>query len=141
MPAREKLLYKGSDKIGNDEVKYYRARLPDCRECPVFTKCIQSKKKQGEINKGKNLLIRKSNEQGSLTREMRDKLAMPEYKEKYAYRIQIIEPVFANIAYCKGLDRFTLRGNEKVNGQWQLYCIVHNLWKCLKGFNTKRSSA
>jgi hypothetical protein len=27
------------------------------------------------------------------------------------------------------LDRFTLRGKLKVNAQWLLYCIVHNLTK------------
>ncbi|MEW8683769.1 MAG: transposase [Candidatus Thiodiazotropha endolucinida] len=26
----------------------------------------------------------------------------------------------------KGLNRFTLRGKRKVQGQWQLYCMVHN---------------
>lgn len=29
----------------------------------------------------------------------------------------------------KGLDRFTLRGRAKVNIQWKLYCMVHNLEK------------
>ena len=28
-----------------------------------------------------------------------------------------------------GLDRFSLRGEPKVNMQWLLYCIVHNLTK------------
>jgi hypothetical protein len=26
--------------------------------------------------------------------------------------------------------RFTVRGREKVNIQWKLYCIVHNIGKC-----------
>jgi len=37
--------------------------------------------------------------------------------------------VFANITYCKGITRFTLRGRIKVNIQWKLYCIVHNMGK------------
>jgi len=28
-----------------------------------------------------------------------------------------------------GLDRFSLRGKQKVNIQWILYCMVHNLLK------------
>ena len=28
-----------------------------------------------------------------------------------------------------GLDRFTLRGRSKVDGQWKLYCTVHNIGK------------
>ncbi|MDR2702134.1 MAG: transposase [Spirochaetaceae bacterium] len=52
-----------------------------------------------------------------------------------------MEPVFANIRYCKGLNRFTLRGKEKVNSQWLLYCMVHNLGKCLNGRNAIKNSA
>ncbi|MCW5626851.1 MAG: transposase, partial [Burkholderiales bacterium] len=29
----------------------------------------------------------------------------------------------------KGLDRFTVRGREKVDGQWKLMCLVHNIAK------------
>jgi len=45
--------------------------------------------------------------------------------------MQIIEPVFADISYCKGMDRFTYRGRKKVNIQWLLYNIVHNIGKCM----------
>jgi hypothetical protein len=31
----------------------------------------------------------------------------------------------------KGLDRFTLSGVVKVNIQWMLYCLVHNIEKIL----------
>ena len=44
-------------------------------------------------------------------------------------RIAIVEPVFANIKHMKRLNRFTLRGKIKVNIQWVLYCMVHNLEK------------
>jgi len=27
------------------------------------------------------------------------------------------------------LDRFTLRGRQKVDTQWKLYCLVHNIEK------------
>jgi hypothetical protein len=51
--------------------------------------------------------------------------------ELYSHRMQIIEPVFSNITYCKGMDRFTLRGKKKIDAQWKLYCIVHNIGKCV----------
>ncbi|MBA4390309.1 MAG: hypothetical protein C0399_05170 [Syntrophus sp. (in: bacteria)] len=47
----------------------------------------------------------------------------------YYRRLATVEPVFANIRSTLGLDRFTLRGKEKVNIQWLLYCTVHNLLK------------
>lgn len=40
-----------------------------------------------------------------------------------------VEPVFANLRFNKGHDRFTLRGQSKVSTQWQLYCLVHNIEK------------
>lgn len=50
-------------------------------------------------------------------------------KEIYGHRMSVIEPVFGNIGYNKRLSRFSLRGKAKVNGQWQLYCLVHNIEK------------
>ncbi len=40
-----------------------------------------------------------------------------------------MEPVFGNLRYNKGLDRFTLRGPKKVDTQWKLFCMVHNIEK------------
>jgi hypothetical protein len=37
--------------------------------------------------------------------------------------------VFANIGSNKGLRRFSLRGKTKVQGQWQLFCMIHNIEK------------
>jgi hypothetical protein len=34
-----------------------------------------------------------------------------------------------NIGTTKRLNRFSLRGKKKVQGQWQLYCLVHNIEK------------
>jgi hypothetical protein len=47
----------------------------------------------------------------------------------YPQRIGIVEPVFANIRVHKRMDKFNLRGKIKVNIQWLLYCVVHNIEK------------
>ena len=47
----------------------------------------------------------------------------------YGGRFATVEPVFANIRHNKGLDRFTLRGQQKVDTQWKLFCLVHNIEK------------
>jgi hypothetical protein len=46
----------------------------------------------------------------------------------YNKRIAKVEPVFGNLKN-KGLDRFTLRGKKKVNTQWHLFSLVHNIEK------------
>ncbi len=60
---------------------------------------------------------------------MKQKIDTNDGKQIYSKRIGIIEPVFANIRYQKQLDRFTFRGKVKVNIQWMLYCLVHNIEK------------
>ncbi|HPA20059.1 MAG TPA: transposase [Verrucomicrobiae bacterium] len=66
---------------------------------------------------------------GGLSHPMKAKIETPLGRGICSQRLGIVEPVFANIAAQKGLDRFTLRGRAKVNIQWKLYCIVHNLEK------------
>ena len=46
----------------------------------------------------------------------------------YNKRIAIVETVFDNLKN-KGMCRFTLRGKKKVNTQWQLFSLVHNIEK------------
>jgi hypothetical protein len=62
---------------------------------------------------------------------MKEKIDTPEGRRTYSKRIGIAEPVFGNIRSCKKMDRFTLRGKVKVNIQWKLYCLVHNIEKIL----------
>ena len=63
------------------------------------------------------------------TQKMKRKIDSDRGRLIYSKRIGTAEPVFANLRNALGLSRFTLRGNQKVNIQWKLYCIVHNLLK------------
>jgi hypothetical protein len=47
----------------------------------------------------------------------------------YGRRFATVEPVFGNLRHNKRLNRFTLRGRQKVDTQWKLYCMVHNIEK------------
>jgi hypothetical protein len=60
---------------------------------------------------------------------MKRRIDLPENRARYGQRFGTVEPVYANICYNKGLDRFTLRGKRKVDGQWKLFCLVHNIEK------------
>jgi hypothetical protein len=46
-----------------------------------------------------------------------------------AGRLAIVEPVFAYICVQKRLNRFTLRTKSKVDVQWRLFALVHNIGK------------
>lgn len=50
-------------------------------------------------------------------------------KRMIAARFATVEPVFGNLRHNKRLTRFTLRGSAKVDGQWKLFCMMHNIEK------------
>ena len=47
----------------------------------------------------------------------------------YRRRKTIVEPVFGQIKEARGFRQFSLRGLAKVNGEWRLVCLTHNLLK------------
>ena len=69
---------------------------------------------------------------------MRGKIDSSFGKYIYSKRMQIIEPVFGNIRHNKGLQRFSFRGKTKVDIQWKLFAMVHNMGKiCGKNQNNE----
>jgi hypothetical protein len=41
----------------------------------------------------------------------------------------VVVELAGNITMNKGMNKLTLRGQLKVNAQWQLRCLVHNIEK------------
>lgn len=58
---------------------------------------------------------------------MRDKLRTEEGKAIYALRNRTVEPAFGIIKEPMGFRSFSLRGKEKVNGEWTLVCLAYNM--------------
>lgn len=106
--------------------RVYRAEAIDCEGCTEREGCISKKGKRGNR---KYLLIPVESESRNCSQKMAAKMDTDRGREIYPHRMRIVEPVFANIRTQKRLDRFTLRGKIKVNIQWLLYCMVHNIEK------------
>jgi transposase len=73
---------------------------------------------------------------GSRVAKMRTKLAQGGRRSRYRLRKQLPEPVFGQMKHGRGFRQFLLRGLAKVEGEWSLMCITHNLLKlaaALKG--------
>ena len=104
----------------------YYADAKDCIGCLVRQGCIS---KKGEKGKRKVLMIPVESESRNYSKEVAAKIDTKRARKLYPRRVAIVEPVFANIRTQKCLDRFTLRGKIKVNIQWLLYCMVHNIEK------------
>lgn len=104
--------------------KRYGADAEDCQGCDFKPKCMMTIKGKGRV-----LSVPLGHVPGNLSKAMADKIDSEEGRRIYHQRIGIVEPVFANIGIQKRMNRFTLRSKIKVNIQWLLYCIVHNIGK------------
>jgi transposase len=106
----------------------FRGSKMNCVPCGLRAKCMknpeQTVTRQFAYHTG--LTEQKTK---TFTQKMREKIDSVAGKLIYGRRMATVEPVFANVRSCLGLDRFSLRGKKKVSTQWRLYCVVHNLLK------------
>ena len=127
-PAGEFLYQNGSAVViqGREAVKFTGAKRV-CGPCPLRDQCLRhpdrTPVRQVVFFTGKN------NRSNFHTERMKRRLDSAEGRRLYGQRFATVEPVFANLRYNKGLDRFTLRGRQKVDTQWKLFCLVHNIEK------------
>jgi transposase len=102
----------------------YQARQEDCASCPVKQRCLSQ-----PDTPARYLSVRLDDQTPNLIDEMKTRIDTPQGRQIYARRLAIVEPVFANICVQKRLDRFTLRTKAKVDVQWRLFALVHNIGK------------
>jgi len=124
-PNNKRLKRNGKPGLHRGKLlKRYISSEIDCRSCELRDRCLRYKNaKQRHFThyvdaSGKNI-----------SHEMIKKIESEMGRKIYPQRIAIVEPVFANIRTQKRLDKFNLRGKIKVNIQWLLYCMVHNIEK------------
>jgi transposase len=63
----------------------------------------------------------------SKVERMKRKLQTKVGRAVYAARKCVVEPVFGQIKQARGFRQFLLRGKEKVQGEWALVCLTHNI--------------
>lgn len=60
-----------------------------------------------------------------MARKLRTKRGRKTYKQRKA----MVEPVFGQIKQARGFRQFLTRGLQKMQAEWQLICLTHNLLK------------
>ncbi len=65
----------------------------------------------------------------SFTQKMRRKVRSEKGRAHYGHRKYVVEPVFGQIKQGRGLRQFLLRGFGKVQAEWKLWALTHNLRK------------
>lgn len=128
-PAGNPMWLKGEfQQIEKYIFMQFQAYEKDCPVCPQKKKCLrnpnQKTPRQINVNRG----ITRTGEQ-SLIEQMKVKIDSDSGRHIYSQRIGTVEPVFGNIKEMIGFKRFSLRGKDKVNAQWQLVTMLHNILK------------
>ena len=128
-PAGKQLYGNGQNCNHNGfiAIKFQGAKQ-DCLPCTHRDKCLRKPDKtparQVSFFRGKA-----EDKKQSFTERMKARIDSEEGRAQYARRFATVEPVFGNLRHNKQLNRFTLRGQKKVDGQWKLMCMVHNIEK------------
>lgn len=92
-----------------------------CKGCAIKEKCTKGPARR---------ITRDGRE--SLVKAIREKLRSEKGKEIYKKRLYTAEPVIGNMKWNRKRLMMSLRGLEKVRGEFSLMCLVHNVKKVVK---------
>jgi transposase len=124
-PNGKRLKRYAKPRLHNGKLlRMYVSEETDCSHCQIRAKCVRYKDA-----KRRHLSYYADASGENISHAMIKKIETEKGRKIYPRRIAIVEPVFANIRVQKRMDKFNLRGKIKVNIQWLLYCMVHNIEK------------
>ena len=111
--------YKTENGYLTDRRNYQCA---DCQGCLLKSQCTKAKENRS-IRISFRLLAYRQSARTNLTSEEGVRLRSARSTE--------VESVFGNLKHNRGFRRFMLRGKEKVNTEWGLVSIAHNMRKMM----------
>jgi transposase len=127
-PAGKTLYGNGSNCVFNGylAIKFQGAQQ-DCVLCALRHQCLRTpdKTKTRQVA----LFLGRAPGHEKHTDRMKLRIDSDLGRQMITRRFATVEPVFGNLRGNKRLDRFTLRGRTKVDGQWKLYSLIHNIEK------------
>jgi transposase len=128
-PAGKSLYQNGANCNHNGYLAVkFQGALRDCVPCDQRAKCLRTPEK----TKTRQVCFFRGKADPqvlSASDRMRQAIDSERGRQLYGGRFATVEPVFGNLRHNKRLNRFTLRGRKKVDGQWKLFCLVHNIEK------------
>ena len=110
-----------------DGRRVYQGASEVCVDCPLQNRCCQSVKGEARTIT--------TDDKEPLRQQMNSKIATESAKAIYGKRKTIVEPVFGQIKNS-GFRGFSVRGKEKVAGEFSLVCATHNFKKIAKAIFT-----
>lgn len=119
-PKGNRLEYNKREE--NKHFKGNRYKAKDCLSCAIKKLCLAKNNTNGYRE-----LRRDDREQ--YAEKMKEKMTTNIAKEMMYTRRTTVETVIGNLKSNMGYNRFRLKGLNKVNGEFKLMCIGHNLNK------------
>lgn len=128
-PAGKRLYRSGSNVFTKGRHSFrFKGPQSACYPCDMREKCLRNPSGNGTRQVAYFTGYTKG-DVSTYTQRMKQKIDSDAGRAVYSKRIATVEPVFANIRHILGLNRFTMRGRLKVNTQWKLFSILHNMLK------------
>jgi len=120
-------VHKKNDKKATEWIYETEA----CLTCPFQKECVRAKSGKRTVKRTENDPVREA---------MRTKVQSDAGKEVYRQRKAIVEPIWGQMKECQGFRQFHLRGEDKVEGEFTLLAISHNLRKLHSAKHPKPST-
>ena len=121
---------------GHEAVKFTGAKRV-CGPCTLRAQCLRHPERT-PVRQVVFFTGVSTDQPETYSARMKRKIDTEHGRYQYSRRLAVAEPVFANLCSARGLRRFSHRGRRKVNTQWLLYCLVHNIGKVQRYGNIKR---
>ncbi|EGW52878.1 IS1182 family transposase [Candidatus Endoriftia persephonae] len=115
-------------RIGHHLFMQFQAYEKDCNNCGLRKRCLRNEQQHTPRQINVALDITQEQKAGVIER-MKRKIDSPEGRHIYSQRLGTVEPVFGHITDAVGIKRFSLRSKRKVDGQWKLMMMLHNILK------------
>jgi transposase len=115
-------------RIGHHLFMQFQGYERDCNSCGLRKRCLRdaSQRTPRQINVTLDITQERKAE---IIERMKRKIDSPQGQHIYSQRLGTVEPVFGQITDAIGIKRFSFRGKRKVDGQWKLMMMLHNILK------------
>jgi hypothetical protein len=122
-PAGKRMIYQETSQEETESGYVINRRHYECEDCQGCALKEQCTRAEG------NRWIQVSFRLREMIKRARDKLHSEEGQRLRSRRGVDVESVFGRLKWNWGFRRFLLRGKEKVELEWGLLCIAHNMAK------------
>ena len=112
-------------------VAYFEGRSSQCRCCSLKHQCMKNPETANHRKgHGRQVsFIQDKRRKPTYTEWMKPRVDRDKDKLICSHRMPVVESLFGNLSSNKRLRQFSLRCKDKVQSQWRLYCMVHNIEK------------